>query len=103
MCSWKMMQKNRMALTLLLMVATLCGVAIAGEKQQQLVGSQQDSQDSMMKLSSYIDSSLRYDAPDDCRFSVYGNDDVSLSCNLRTINSEFDTTNFSVIPSEHTV
>lgn len=103
MCCWTMMQKSKMALKLVLLLATLCGVTVAGEKQQQLVGSQQDSQDSMMKLSSYIDSSLRYDAPDDCRFSVYSNDDVSLSCNLRTINSEFDTTNFSVIPSEHTV
>lgn len=69
----------------------------------QLIGSPQDAQDTMMKLSSYIDPSIRYDAPDDCRVSVYGNDDVSLACNLRTINSEFDTTNFSVIPSEHTV
>lgn len=46
---------------------------------------------------------IKYDAPDDCRFSIHENQDVSLACNLRTVNSEFDTTNFSVIPAEHTV
>ncbi|KAJ8921597.1 hypothetical protein NQ315_010503 [Exocentrus adspersus] len=51
---------------------------------------------------------LRYEAPDDCQWWVRepatagGQDEVALTCNLRTINSEFDTTNFSVIPSEHT-
>lgn len=51
---------------------------------------------------------LRYEAPDDCQWwirepaSAGGADEVALTCNLRTINSEFDTTNFSVIPSEHT-
>ncbi|XP_014260332.1 toll-like receptor 6 [Cimex lectularius] len=47
---------------------------------------------------------LRYDAPDDCQWWVREPDDeVSLSCTLRTINSELDTTNFSVIPTEHTI
>ncbi|KAG8296038.1 axis elongation [Homalodisca vitripennis] len=52
---------------------------------------------------------LRYDAPDDCQWWVRDSassntagDEVALYCKLRTINSEFDTTNFSVIPSEHT-
>ncbi|XP_030751575.1 toll-like receptor 6 [Sitophilus oryzae] len=51
---------------------------------------------------------LKYEAPDDCQWWVRdpsvsgGQDEVALTCNLRTINSEFDTTNFSVIPSEHT-
>lgn len=52
---------------------------------------------------------LRYDAPDDCQWWVRDSgsgsgtgDEVALYCRLRTINSEFDTTNFSVIPSEHT-
>lgn len=49
---------------------------------------------------------LRYDAPDDCQWWIRdtntGGDEVALYCRLRTINSEFDTTNFSVIPSEHT-
>lgn len=48
-------------------------------------------------------SAIKYDAPDDCRFSIHDNLDVALACNLRTVNSEFDTTNFSVIPAEHTV
>ncbi|KAM7354955.1 toll-like receptor 6 [Cochliomyia hominivorax] len=49
---------------------------------------------------------MRYDAPDDCHFlPAVGPDhpEIMLTCNLRTVNSEFDTTNFSVIPSEHTV
>ncbi|CAG2059854.1 unnamed protein product [Timema podura] len=52
---------------------------------------------------------LRYEAPDDCQWwiretpgAVSAGDEVALTCKLRTINSEFDTTNFSVIPSEHT-
>ncbi|KAF5283016.1 hypothetical protein FQA39_LY04887 [Lamprigera yunnana] len=51
---------------------------------------------------------LRYEAPDDCQWWIRepaiagGQDEVALTCTLRTINSEFDTTNFSVIPSEHT-
>ncbi|XP_060524407.1 toll-like receptor 6 [Cylas formicarius] len=60
-------------------------------------------------LASDNSSSLRYDAPDDCQWWVRehttssgAQDEVALTCNLRTINSEFDTTNFSVIPSEHT-
>ncbi|XP_025419810.1 toll-like receptor 6 isoform X1 [Sipha flava] len=45
-----------------------------------------------------------YDAPDDCVWTVRGDgDEVMLACTLRTINSEMDTTNFSAIPSEHTV
>lgn len=74
---------------------------------------------------------VRYDVPDDCHFtkiqSLQGDEDrvgvmggesslslsskdksgnvmdISLTCNLRTVNSEFDTTNFTVIPSDHTV
>lgn len=48
-------------------------------------------------------SSIRYDAPDDCQYLVAPNQDITLVCNLRTVNSEYDTTNFSVIPSDHTV
>lgn len=47
-------------------------------------------------------ANLRYDAPDDCKYRVTPDDEVDLVCNLRTVNSEFDNTNFSVIPSEHT-
>nr|CAI5867542.1 unnamed protein product [Callosobruchus analis] len=49
-------------------------------------------------------SPLRYDAPEDCKWWLNSAalDEVALTCNLRTINSEFDNTNFSVIPSEHT-
>lgn len=48
------------------------------------------------------DGQIRYDAPDDCKFFILPTNDVQLICHLRTVNSEFDTTNFSVIPSEHT-
>uniref|UniRef100_A0AAG5DWV5 TIR domain-containing protein n=1 Tax=Anopheles atroparvus TaxID=41427 RepID=A0AAG5DWV5_ANOAO len=47
-------------------------------------------------------SNLRYDAPDDCKYRVLPGNEIDLACNLRTVNSEFDNTNFSVIPSEHT-
>lgn len=51
--------------------------------------------------------SLRYEAPNDCQWWVRQDaapvdQEVALSCKLRTINSEFDKTNFSVIPAEHT-
>uniref|UniRef100_A0A1I8PD85 TIR domain-containing protein n=1 Tax=Stomoxys calcitrans TaxID=35570 RepID=A0A1I8PD85_STOCA len=49
---------------------------------------------------------MRYDTPDDCHFLPAAgpeHSEIMLTCNLRTVNSEFDTTNFSVIPSEHTV
>uniref|UniRef100_A0A1Y1LF69 TIR domain-containing protein n=1 Tax=Photinus pyralis TaxID=7054 RepID=A0A1Y1LF69_PHOPY len=55
-----------------------------------------------------VPQTLRYEAPDDCQWWIRepavagGQDEVALTCKLRTINSEFDTTNFSVIPSEHT-
>ncbi|XP_046420530.1 toll-like receptor 6 [Neodiprion pinetum] len=46
---------------------------------------------------------LRYAAPEDCAWHSHNSEDeVSLTCSLRSINSEFDTTNFSLIPSEHT-
>lgn len=82
----------RMALALLLFI---CAVAGAFAK------------DTMFPTDSI--PVLRYEAPDDCQWWVRdptvtgsGQDEVSLTCKLRTINSEFDTTNFSVIPSEHT-
>lgn len=109
---WMTMMRYTMLLTVLLLatISLNTGRAAVVTAAEQLAGSsngqlpQQDmTHESMMKLSSYMDPSVRYDAPDDCRFTVYGNDDISLSCNLRTINSEFDTTNFSVIPSDHTV
>ncbi|XP_059477739.1 toll-like receptor 6 [Neocloeon triangulifer] len=46
--------------------------------------------------------SLRYEAPEDCQWSPRTSDEVALNCSLRTINSEFDHTNFSIIPAEHT-
>lgn len=55
-----------------------------------------------------IPQPLRYEAPDDCQWWIRESavagapEEVALTCKLRTINSEFDTTNFSVIPSEHT-
>lgn len=49
--------------------------------------------------------SIRYEAPEDCQWWLrepQSSDEVALICKLRTINSEIDTTNFSVIPSEYT-
>ncbi|XP_050546827.1 toll-like receptor 6 [Daktulosphaira vitifoliae] len=52
-------------------------------------------------------AALNYDAPEDCAWRVRADnpsgDEVVLACTLRTINSEMDMTNFSAIPSEHTV
>lgn len=95
------MTMMRYMMLLLATVCLNCGRAAVVTAAEQL--QQQDAQDSLMKLSSYIDPSVRYDAPDDCRLTDNRNEDFSLACNLRTINSEFDTTNFSVIPSDHTV
>ncbi|XP_045590749.1 toll-like receptor Tollo [Procambarus clarkii] len=45
-----------------------------------------------------------YHTPDDCQVtSLAGTDLVALLCRLRTINSELDATNFSVIPTRNTV
>lgn len=57
--------------------------------------------------------SFHYDAPSDCQWSLMntssqttspasGVNEVALHCRLRTINSQFDQTNFSVVPREHT-
>lgn len=53
---------------------------------------------------SHDNATLTYDAPDDCKWWVREpGEEVSLFCSLRTINSEIDTTNFHVIPTEHTI
>lgn len=43
-----------------------------------------------------------YEAPDDCRWWPVRGNDIYLACSLRTVNSDLDTTNFSVIPAERT-
>uniref|UniRef100_A0A087YU17 Uncharacterized protein n=1 Tax=Anopheles darlingi TaxID=43151 RepID=A0A087YU17_ANODA len=45
-------------------------------------------------------NTIRYDSPDDCKYRVLPGNDVDLVCNLRTVNSELDHTNFTVIQSE---
>lgn len=58
-------------------------------------------------LSASLSKSIRYQAPDECKWVMVegGNseDDVALVCRLRTINSELENTNFSVIQPQHTV
>lgn len=57
-------------------------------------------------LSASLSKSLRYQAPDECKWVVVDSgieDDVALVCRLRTINSELENTNFSVIQPQHTV
>lgn len=49
-----------------------------------------------------INKSL-YQAPDECRWSGYNDNDITLICKLRTINSELEKTNFSVIQSKNTI
>lgn len=86
-----------------------CLVALWATICMQSTYASMNNQDLLMRLSSsatnHVDDAtfIKYDAPDDCRFTIHPNQDVSLACNLRTVNSEFDTTNFSVIPADHTV
>ncbi|ENN81284.1 toll-like receptor Tollo [Dendroctonus ponderosae] len=58
-------------------------------------------------LSASLSKTLRYQAPDECKWVVVDSssdeDDVALVCRLRTINSELENTNFSVIQPQHTV
>lgn len=56
-------------------------------------------------LGASLSRALRYKAPDECKWLADGEteDEVSLVCHLRTINSELENTNFSVIQSQHTV
>lgn len=53
-------------------------------------------------LSATISNSLLYQAPDECRWSGSA-DDITLVCRLRTINSELENTNFSVIQPQNTI
>ncbi|KAG5673229.1 hypothetical protein PVAND_003293 [Polypedilum vanderplanki] len=86
------MQRRQIIKTMLLIVSTLALLTT-------LVSSQQHQ-----ALQNVIEpvQTFSYEAPDDCKFSLIKNQDISLVCNLRTVNSEYDTTNFSVIPIEHT-
>ncbi|KAB0802621.1 hypothetical protein PPYR_04807 [Photinus pyralis] len=57
-------------------------------------------------LSASLSKALRYQAPDECKWVVENggaDEDVALVCRLRTINSELENTNFSVIQPQHTV
>nr|WNA22118.1 Toll-like receptor 3 [Altica viridicyanea] len=57
-------------------------------------------------FSASLSKTLRYQAPDECKWVVVDSnseDDVALVCRLRTINSELENTNFSVIQPQHTV
>uniref|UniRef100_A0A182SQG3 TIR domain-containing protein n=1 Tax=Anopheles maculatus TaxID=74869 RepID=A0A182SQG3_9DIPT len=50
-----------------------------------------------------LSKSLVNQAPDECRWDGYSEDDLTLLCRLRTINSELENTNFSVLHPENTV
>lgn len=54
-------------------------------------------------LGASLSKSLLYQAPDECRWSGYTDDDITLICKLRTINSELENTNFSVIQPQNTI
>lgn len=73
-----------------LLISTFATVLVNSQQHQALQNVIEPSQ------------AFSYEAPDDCKFSLIKNQDISLVCNLRTVNSEYDTTNFSVIPIEHT-
>ncbi|KAH8371819.1 hypothetical protein KR093_008984 [Drosophila rubida] len=50
-----------------------------------------------------LSKTVLYQAPDECRWSGGGDQDITLVCQLRTINSELENTNFSVIQPHNTV
>ncbi|KAJ8921595.1 hypothetical protein NQ315_010500 [Exocentrus adspersus] len=57
-------------------------------------------------LSASLSKTLRYQPPDECKWVMVdggSDDDVALVCRLRTINSELENTNFSIIQPQHTV
>ncbi|XP_059622525.1 toll-like receptor Tollo [Phlebotomus argentipes] len=54
-------------------------------------------------LGATMSKSMLYQAPDECRWVGATDDDVTLVCKLRTINSELENTNFSVIQPQNTV
>ncbi|XP_037940376.1 toll-like receptor Tollo [Teleopsis dalmanni] len=49
-----------------------------------------------------LNSTVLYQAPDECSWIGSDNSDITLICHLRTINSELENTNFSVIQSQNT-
>lgn len=57
--------------------------------------------------SASLSNSLLYQAPDECRWSSSSGQsddaDITLVCRLRTINSELENTNFSVIQPQNTI
>jgi Leucine-rich repeat (LRR) protein len=53
-------------------------------------------------LGATLSKSLLYQAPDECQWSGSSDDDITLVCKLRTINSELEKTNFSVIQPQNT-
>lgn len=54
-------------------------------------------------LGASLSNSLLYQAPDECRWSGFTDADITLVCRLRTINSELENTNFSVIQPQNTI
>ncbi|KAM7355926.1 toll-like receptor Tollo [Cochliomyia hominivorax] len=54
-------------------------------------------------LGAALSKTVLYQAPDECRWSGSNENDITLVCHLRTINSELENTNFSVIQPQNTI
>lgn len=54
-------------------------------------------------LGAALTKTVLYQAPDECRWSGTSDADITLVCHLRTINSELENTNFSVIQPQNTI
>ena len=54
-------------------------------------------------LGASLSKTVLYQAPDECKWSGSSENDIVLVCGLRTINSELEKTNFSVIQAQNTV
>lgn len=55
-----------------------------------------------VRAATTISKSQLYQTPDECQWSGSSHDDLTLVCKLRTINSELENTNFSVIQPQNT-
>ncbi len=111
------LQTTRNCLLLLLLVAaalvSLCGASFHYEAPSDCQWTLMNSSVSLPSSSSAAGGTLTSSGVGSTGHSslpmvggggggVVGANDVALHCRLRTINSQFDQTNFSVVPREHT-
>lgn len=80
------------------MISLLCALILI-----VLMGSSSILITGVIAGTSSLSNSLLYQAPDECRWTGGTDVDITLVCRLRTINSELENTNFSVIQPQNTI